>query len=79
MRPLPASKFAAHIGVKYPTFASWVRKRRKRRGDGVVRARKGPVALKWVEARVDEAKTGAAETLIVHLSGGARLEVADAV
>jgi transposase len=24
---LPASKFAAHIGVKYPTFASWVQKR----------------------------------------------------
>jgi transposase len=26
---LPASKFAAHIGVKYPTFASWVQKHRK--------------------------------------------------
>jgi transposase len=43
---LPASKFAAHIGVKYPTFASWVQKRRKRLGDGAGCSRKEPAALK---------------------------------
>jgi hypothetical protein len=75
---LPATKFAAHIGVKYPTFASWVQKRRKRRGDGAARTRQEPAALKWVEATVDDAKPGAARTLIVHLPGGARLELADA-
>lgn len=75
---LPASKFAAHIGVKYPTFASWVQKRRRRRGDGAVRTRQEPGALRWVEAKVDGAKAGAAGTLMVHLPGGARLEVADA-
>jgi hypothetical protein len=75
---LPASKFAAHIGVKYPTFASWVQKRRKRRGDGAGCSRKEPAALKWVEAKVDAAKAGAARALTVHLPGGARLEVADA-
>jgi transposase-like protein len=74
----PASKFAAHIGVKYPTFASWVQKRRKRRGDGAAPSRKEPAALQWVEATVDDAKAGAARTLIVHLPGGARLEVSDA-
>jgi hypothetical protein len=31
-----------------------------------------------VEATVDEAKAGAARRLIVHLPGGARLEVGDA-
>jgi hypothetical protein len=33
---------------------------------------------KWVEATVDDAKAGAVRTLIVHLPGGARLEVGDA-
>ena len=76
---MPASKFAAQIGVNYPTFASWVQKRRKRRDDGIARSRsKEPAALQWVEATVDEAKAGAARTLMVHLPGGARLEVGDA-
>jgi transposase-like protein len=42
---LPASKFAAHIGVKYPTFASWVQKRRQRRGGGAARSGKEPGEL----------------------------------
>jgi hypothetical protein len=75
---LPATKFAEHIGVKYPTFASWVQKRRRRRGDGAARSRKEPAALKWVEATVDDAEVGTARALVVHLPGGARIEVADA-
>jgi transposase-like protein len=75
---MPATKFAEHIGVKYPTFASWVQKRRQRRGGGATRTDQEPVPLKWVEATVDEAKAGAARTLTVHLPGGARLEVGDA-
>ena len=75
---LPASKFAAHIGVKYPTFASWVQKRRQRQGVGAARSGEKPGALKWVEATVDDAKAGVAPTLMVHLPGGARLEVGDA-
>jgi type IV pilus biogenesis protein CpaD/CtpE len=54
-----------------------MQKRRKRRGDGAARARQEPAALKWVEATVDETKAVAAGTLVVHLPGGARLEVAD--
>ena len=75
---LPASKFAAHIRVKYPTFASWVQKRRKRREDGAAPSGQEPAALQWVEATVDEAKTSAAGALMVPLPGGARIEVADA-
>jgi hypothetical protein len=75
---LPATKFAEHIGVKYPTFASWVQKRRRRRGDGAARSRKEPAALKWVEATVDVAEVDTARALVVHLPGGARIEVADA-
>lgn len=75
---VPASKFAAHIGVKYPTFASWVQKRRKRRGDDAARPRQEPAALQWVEASVAGGDGTAARGLIVHLPGGARLEVGDA-
>ncbi len=75
---LPAAKFAAHLGVKYSTFTSWVQKRRKRRGYGAAPGCQEPVALQWVEATVEEAKAGAARTLTVHLPGGARLEVGDA-
>ena len=75
---LPATKFAAHIGVKYPTFASWVQKRRQRRGGGASRSRKELAALQWVEATVDDAKAGTARALVIHLPGGARLEVGDA-
>ena len=74
---LPASKFAAHIGVEYPTFASWVQKRRQRRGKGTAHPRQEHAALKWVEATVDETKAVAAGTLVVYLPGGARIEVAD--
>ena len=75
---LPASKFAAHLGVKYPTFASWVQKRRQRRGAGAARSGKEPGVLKWVEATVDDAEVVTARAMVVHLPGGARIEVSDA-
>ena len=77
---MPATKFAEHIGVKYSTFASWVQSRRKQRATvegGAVR-RAEPAALKWVEATVEASAAGAIPILVVHLPGGARIEVADA-
>jgi hypothetical protein len=73
---LPATKFAAHVGVKYQTFASWVQKRRKTQADrGAAQRRTGGV--QWLEASV---MSGArdARGLMIHLPGGARLEVLDA-
>ena len=64
---MAAVKFAALIGVKYPTLASWVQKRRRERGAGQ------PAALRWVEASVEARAVG----LRVELPGGARIEVAD--
>lgn len=64
---LPATQFAGRIGVKYPTFASWVQKRRKERG--------GRKRLPWVE--VDAPRVAVSTALSVHLPGGARLEIAD--
>ena len=70
-RWMAAVKFAALIGVKYPTLASWVQKRRRERGAGAAAGR--PAALRWVEAAVEVRGSG----LRVELPGGARFEVAD--
>lgn len=77
---MPATKFAEHIGVKYSTFASWVQKRRKQRAavDGSAVRRAEPAALQWVEAAVEVPAAGVTPALVVHLPGGARIEVADA-
>ena len=79
---LAASEFAAHIGVKYSTFAAWRQKRRRQRlalaGGAVEDAAGGkPTAVRWVEARVETAGAGDAGVLVVHLPGGARLAVAE--
>src|SRR5258708_22770862 len=76
---MPATQFAARIGVKYSTFASWLQKRRKERGQASVTTSQAPAALAWVEAAVESRPGGAPRVLVVHLPGGARLEVADAV
>jgi hypothetical protein len=68
---MPAAKFAAFIGVKYPTLASWVQKRRREREAGAAAGQ--PAALRWVEAAVETHKSG----LRVELPGGARIEIAD--
>ena len=52
---LSGQAFAAQIGVKYPTFASWVQKRRRGRGEYTNEERepvKAPLTL--VEAIVEE-------------------------
>lgn len=69
--------FAKHIGVKYPTFATWVQGRRRARGDypnPESKAVKAPLAL--VEAVVD----GGGESSMgveVEAPGGLKLRVRD--
>lgn len=75
---LPATKFAAHVGVKYQTFVMWVRKRRQQRcgAKGANREVSAvPRLAGWVEATVEKPATAGA--LVVYLPGGARLEVND--
>ena len=77
---MPASKFAERIGVKYSTFAWWAHQRRKQRGsaDAVQERRGEPAALKWVEAVPEHAgPSPSVRALVVHLPGGARMEIAD--
>ena len=80
---LSGIKFAAVVGVKYATFASWVQRRkrgRKSRGKKASASGAPSVpALGWVEAKVERhppvviSKTA----LRVALPGGAILEIAD--
>ncbi len=78
---LPAAQFAAHVGVKYPTFATWVQKRRKAR-EGANRSDcQTPMVPRlgtWVEATVEGVTDDSEDTLVVHLPGGAHVEVSNA-
>ena len=67
---MPATQFAARLGVKYPTFASWVQQRRKARGDAK--------SLQWVEATVGTPGPSPRKSLTVQFPGGAHVEVGDA-
>jgi len=77
---LPAAQFAAHVGVKYPTLASWVQKRRKARGEVNATQDQMPAVARlagWVEATVENDAEGRLQTLVVHLPGGVRLEMSN--
>lgn len=68
--------FAAYVGVKYPTFASWVsRRRRERAGQG--ESGGGRSSVRWMEVVADDEVKGSG-VLVVRLAGGAHLEVSDA-
>ena len=71
--------FAKQIGVKYPTFANWVQKRRRARGGYANEDRKpvkAPLAL--VEAIVEE-PTGTESTCLLEVesASGIKLRVKD--
>jgi len=83
-----AVQFAAHIGVKYQTFAHWrqVRSRnRQREGNSVCSAPAlmpagSSSGMRWVEAVVEANGSGGLEggsSLRVALPGGASLELSD--
>ena len=74
-------KFAELAGIKYQTFATWAQKRRRQRGDyaaGKLTAVKQSV--QWLEAVMSPpgavVKAGTL-FLVLHLPGGARLEMSD--
>lgn len=75
---LSASKFAALVGIKYPTFAAWAARRRK---DAAGKAPVKPAdSVRWLEAVVQEAQspmTHQASAVILRLPGGAQIELAD--
>ena len=82
---LSGQKFAELAGIKYPTFATWVQKRRRQRGIyPVVGQRRIPDRLpdkvRWLEAVVEAAKNPGDKNplaVVVALPGGVRVEISD--
>jgi hypothetical protein len=72
---LSGIKFAAHCGVKYPTFAAWVQRRRRERGSDSVPPARKTGTVRWMEAVLPGPS---ASPLSVHLPGGVRMEIATA-
>src|SRR5271157_4824048 len=72
---LSGPRFAALAGIKYQTFATWVRKRRARQAGGGTVPAKPVAAGPWWEAVVEQAQP--ASGLVLHLPGGIRAEVHD--
>jgi len=53
---LSGAKFAQLTGLKYSTFACWLQRRRQARGAAPVAGKKDPaVAVRWLEAVVEQA------------------------
>ena len=78
-------QFAEFVGLKYQTFATWMQHRRRRRKTAAVT--QPPVKadaakpVRWMEAVLDQAQSPTesnASALVLHLPGGARVELTDA-
>ena len=77
-------QFAEFVGIKYQTFATWAQQRRRRRKPA---ASSKPLVksdaakqVRWMEAVVEQAQSPAGpnqSALLVHLPGGARIEITD--
>jgi hypothetical protein len=76
---LGGQEFASLSGIKYQTFATWVQRRRRKRGATRAPAKSADRA-RWLEAVVEQARHPGHQNLavmVLHLPGGARVEVAD--
>ncbi len=72
---LSGPKFAALAGIKYQTFAGWMRKGRKHGAVSAPAAVKPVEAARWLEAVVEQAQPP--QVMVLHLPGDVRVEVAD--
>jgi hypothetical protein len=71
---LSAPQFAEMVGIKYPTFASWLQKRRRQSmASELTPASGNPV--RWLEAVVGGTPRG--KGLAVHLPQGVLIEICD--
>lgn len=68
--------FARYSGIKYSTLMYWAGQRRKVAESEGGTGQRGS-EQRWVEAVVEPGRLEKSNPLIVHLPGGARVEVAD--
>jgi len=69
---LTGQKFAALVGIKYQTFATWAQKRRRARN--AYPAVKQPKQLRWLEAVVEQ-NSGDKRPLVLELPGEAKVQI----
>src|ERR1700749_3179647 len=81
---LSGPKFAQLAGLKYPTFAAWVAKRKRVRSSGTpapaAKPLHEPAQVQWLEAVVNQAKETTdrkPSMLAVYFGQDARAEIAD--
>ena len=74
---LSAAKFAALAGIKYPTFAAWLQKRRRQAGPVANAPTKSEDPVQWLEAVVEQAQLDRSQstTLVLELPGRTRVEI----
>jgi hypothetical protein len=65
-------EFAKHIGVKYPTFAGWLRQRRLKPGVSPKRGRPRSKHLEFIEAVIPGSKP---EPVTVELPRSVRVQI----
>jgi len=71
-------EYAEYIGVKYPTFATWLQ--RRNRGAGVevlVEDARAQSPMKWVEAVVEKESEQSSEGVVIRLRGGEEMTIRD--
>ena len=76
---LGGQEFASLSGIKYQTFATWVQLRRRKRGT-IQPPAKSADPMRWLETVVEQVQNPDSKNMavmVVHLPGGARVEVAD--
>ena len=74
---LSGLKFAALVGIKYPTFASWLKRRRQQSSQSEVGA-KPTETMRWLEAVVEQAQSPQAphaSSLMLELPAGTRVQI----
>ena len=82
---MTGAAFCRWVGVKYPTFMSWLSKRREAEAGAASRP-EGGEPMQWLEAVMEEPTTecrphrssGCAESLRIEFGCGARMEIGSA-
>jgi hypothetical protein len=71
---MTGTQFARFSGVRYPTFMSWLQKRRKEAWQKEQMAFPKPDHPRWLEARV-EGEVPKSENVMVEMGGGVRMVI----
>jgi transposase len=79
---MSGTAFAAFVGIKYQTFATWAQRRRRQTAASPKPPLKAtaPKQLRWMEAVVEQAQPPAAQNqpaLVLHLPGEVRIEITE--